>query len=120
LSTAAETERKVFKMIQDGQVYATINQKDGMVEFHESPEQYNNNKTLEYLDNQLQQAIELTKRVTLVDEQIGLDQKYLQKVLQAERGQNAGGPAGTRWAGAEDEELMGMAIDGPQGSGFRG
>jgi len=58
--------------------------------------------------------------VTLVDEQIRLDQKYLQKVLQAERGQNAGGPAGTRWAGAEDEELMGMAIDGPQGSGFRG
>jgi len=46
LSNAAETERKVFKMIQDNQVYATINQKDGMVEFHESPEQYNNNKTL--------------------------------------------------------------------------
>jgi len=124
LSNPAETERKVFKMIQDGQVFAKLNQKDGMVEFYENPNQYNDNKTLEQLDLNLKQAIDLTKRVTLVDEQIGIDQKYLQKVLQAERGP-AGGPAGSRWPGAGDpDDDIGMSVDGPgsssSSSGFRG
>jgi len=121
LSNGNETERRVFKMIQDGQVYATINQKDGMVEFHESPDQYNDNKTLEQLDSQMHQAIQLTRHVNGIDEQIGLDQKYIQKILQAERGQAAGGPAGARWPGADDDDL-GMAIDSSQTGpgGFRG
>jgi len=125
LPNPAETERKVFKMIEDGQVYAKINQKDGMVEFYESPNQFNDNQTLEYLDRSLSQAIVLTKRVTAVDEQIGMDQKYLQKILQAERGP-AGGPAGGRWPGmgGPDDDDMGMSVDGPGSSsstsGFRG
>jgi len=111
----------LIRKIQDGQVYATINQKDGMIEFHENPDQFNDNKTLEYLDTQLQQAIQLTRHVNGIDEQIGVDQKYIQKILQAERGQAAGGPTGGRWPGGEDEEL-GMAIDTSQSGpgGFRG
>nr|P68358.1 RecName: Full=COP9 signalosome complex subunit 3; Short=Signalosome subunit 3; AltName: Full=FUSCA protein 11; Short=FUSCA11 [Brassica oleracea] len=35
-----EAEMHVLQMIQDGQIHALINQKDGMVRFLEDPEQY--------------------------------------------------------------------------------
>jgi len=115
-----ETERRVFRMIQQGEVFATINQKDGMVEFLENPEQYKNNKTLTYLDKQIHESINLTKVVKKIDEEIALDGKYIQKILQAERG----GPG--RWQAGEggDEEMaVGMAIDKPGfpgAGGFKG
>jgi len=121
LSNPNETERRVFKMIQDGEVFAKINQKDGMVEFYENPEQFNDNKTLDYLDKQLRHTIHLTTQISAIDEQIGLDQKYIQKTLQAERG--PGGPGGRGWpGGAGEDDDMGMAIDGGQAGpgGFRG
>jgi len=121
LSNPAETERRVFKMIQDGEVFAKINQKDGMVEFYENPEQFNDNGTLDYLDKQLQNTIHLTTQVSAIDEQIGLDQKYIQKTLQAERG--PGGPGSRGWpGGAGEDDDMGMAVDGAQAGpgGFRG
>ncbi|KAJ6288886.1 hypothetical protein OIU76_024792 [Salix suchowensis] len=36
--------RKKFESIQDGEIYATINHKDGMVRFLEDPEQYKNSE----------------------------------------------------------------------------
>jgi COP9 signalosome complex subunit 3 len=97
LPNISETERRVFRMIQNGQVFATINQKDGMVEFLENPEKYNNNKTLQYLDRQIHQSITLTNVVTKIDEEIGLEDKYLHKIIQAERTPSRFGE------GAEDE-----------------
>jgi len=116
LGDPVETERRVFKMIQNGEVFATINQKEGMVEFHDDPEQYNDNKTLEDLDKHIQLAINLTKKVREIDENISLSQRYIQKTLQAERG------PGGRWPGGDEEE-MGMAIEKPGlhgPGGFRG
>jgi len=100
-----ETERRVFLMIQNGQVFATINQKDGMVEFLENPEKYNNTKTLQYLDRQIHQSINLTGVVMKIDEEIGLDDKYLHKIIQAER-------TPSRFEGEED---LGMGDKIPGG-----
>ena len=36
--------------IEDGEIFATINQKDGMVSFHDNPEKYNNASMLLQLD----------------------------------------------------------------------
>jgi len=109
LPNTDETERRVFRMIQNGEVFATINEKDGMVEFFENPEQFNNNKTLTYLDKQIHDSINLTRVVNKIDEEIALDSKYLQKILQAERGSN-------RWSAGEGiEDEMGMAVDKPGG-----
>jgi len=117
LPNADETERRVFRMIQNGEVFARINQKDGMVEFFENPEKYNNNKTLDYLDRQIHESIGLTRVITKIDEEIALDSKYIQKILQAERGPS-------RWPGGEgNEDEMGMAVEKPgfQGAtGFKG
>ena len=39
--------------IEDGEIYATINQKDGMVRFHDNPEMYNNVAMLMKLDTEV-------------------------------------------------------------------
>lgn len=45
----------IFKLqIQDGEIYATINQKDGMVRFLEDPEQYKTCEMIEHIDSSIQ------------------------------------------------------------------
>jgi len=39
--------------IEDGEIYATINQKDGMVRFHDNPEKYNSGRMLLQLDQEV-------------------------------------------------------------------
>ena len=39
--------------IEDGDIYASINQRDGMVSFHQNPEKYNNPKMLKKLDREV-------------------------------------------------------------------
>ena len=39
--------------IEDKEIYATINKKDGMVEFHDNPEKYNNPAMLAFLQKQV-------------------------------------------------------------------
>lgn len=40
--------------IEDGEIYATINQKDGMVRFLEDPEQYKTCEMIEHIDSSIQ------------------------------------------------------------------
>lgn len=40
--------------IQDGDIYAAINQKDGMVRFLEDPEQYKTCEMIEHVDSSIQ------------------------------------------------------------------
>lgn len=42
-----------YFQIEDGEIFATINKKDGMVEFHDSPEKYNNPAMLRFLQKQV-------------------------------------------------------------------
>ena len=39
--------------IEDGEIFATINQKDGMVRFHDNPEQYKSAAMLQQLDKEV-------------------------------------------------------------------
>ena len=39
--------------IEDGEIFATINQKDGMVSFHDNPEKYNSAAMLLELDKEV-------------------------------------------------------------------
>lgn len=43
----------LWKQIEDKEIYATINQRDGMVSFHDNPEKYNSAKMLEDLTEQV-------------------------------------------------------------------
>lgn len=43
----------VVFQIEDGDIYASINLRDGMVSFHHNPEKYNNPKMLKKLDSEV-------------------------------------------------------------------
>jgi len=80
LETAKQAELHVLQMIQDGEIFATINQKDGMVSFNEDPEQYKTCHMTEYIDTAIRRIMALSKKLTTVDEQISCDHSYLSKV----------------------------------------
>lgn len=46
--------------IDDGEIYASINQKDGMVSFHDNPEKYNNPAMLLNIDHEVIKKIIIT------------------------------------------------------------
>ncbi|ETE63304.1 COP9 signalosome complex subunit 3 [Ophiophagus hannah] len=52
LSGPQEAEKYVLHMIEDGEIFASINQKDGMVCFHDNPEKYNNPAMLHNIDQE--------------------------------------------------------------------
>ena len=52
--------------IEDGDIYASINQKDGMVRFQDSPEKYNNAAMLLQVDQEVRGMCEAT--ISLVRE----------------------------------------------------
>lgn len=45
--------RNIQFQIEDGEIFATINQKDGMVEFHDNPEKYNSAHMLLQLNTEV-------------------------------------------------------------------
>lgn len=79
LSSPKEAEMHVLQMIQDGEIYATINQKDGMVRFLEDPEQYRTCEMIERIDSSIRRAMTLSKKVTTMNELMSCDLSYLGK-----------------------------------------
>ncbi|KAG2245259.1 hypothetical protein Bca4012_024227 [Brassica carinata] len=80
LANAKEAEMHVLQMIQDGQIHALINQKDGMVRFLEDPEQYKTSEMIEVMDSVIQRTIRLSKNLIAMDESLSCDPLYLGKV----------------------------------------
>ncbi|PKI39840.1 hypothetical protein CRG98_039773 [Punica granatum] len=80
LSTPKEAEMHVLQMIQDGEIFASINQKDGMVSFLEDPEQYKTCEMIEHIDSSIQRMMTLSKKLTSMDELLSCDPLYLGKV----------------------------------------
>ncbi|XP_047310863.1 COP9 signalosome complex subunit 3 [Impatiens glandulifera] len=79
LESPKEAEMHVLKMIQDGEIYASINQKDGMVRFLEDPEQYKTCGMIEHIDSSIQRIMTLSNKLTTMDELISCDPQYLAK-----------------------------------------
>ncbi|KAJ8768129.1 hypothetical protein K2173_021069 [Erythroxylum novogranatense] len=74
LGSPKEAEMHVLQMIQDGEIYATINQKDGMVRFLEDPEQYKTCEMIERIDSSIQRY-----KADTMDELISCDPSYIAK-----------------------------------------
>ncbi|KAK7266906.1 hypothetical protein RIF29_19567 [Crotalaria pallida] len=79
LNSPKGAEMHVLQMIQDGEIYATINQKDGMVRFLEDPEQYKTCEMIEHIDSSIQRVMALSRKLATMDEQISCDHLYLSK-----------------------------------------
>lgn len=70
--------------IEDGQIYATINQKDGMVVFKDEPDKYSGPEVLRGLESQLAACVELDKQITQMDEEIQVNPQYVKKASGAQ------------------------------------
>ncbi|XP_039157852.1 COP9 signalosome complex subunit 3 isoform X3 [Eucalyptus grandis] len=81
LGSPKEAEMHVLQMIQDGEIFATINQKDGMVRFLEDPEQYKTCQMIEHIDSSIQRIMTLSRKLNAMDELMSYDPLYLSKVL---------------------------------------
>jgi COP9 signalosome complex subunit 3 len=117
LPSTADAERLILQCIENGEIFATISQKDGMVSFQENPEQYNSSRTLHMLDSNLKRTMELLRILQNTEESVSLSHKYLEKVVSADRGSGAG-----RWPGAGPGDVDDMDVsplDRPQGAGMR-
>lgn len=79
LSGPKEAEKYVLHMIEDGEIFATINQKDGMVRFHDNPEQYKSASMLQQLDKELQKCIQLDEKLKEMDREIAVNPQFVQK-----------------------------------------
>ena len=54
------TSRVLVAQIDDGQIFATINQKDGMVSFLEDPEEYDSTSVVSQLDGKIKEIVTLS------------------------------------------------------------
>ncbi|XP_044501334.1 COP9 signalosome complex subunit 3-like [Mangifera indica] len=80
LSSPKEAEMHVLQMIQNGEIDATINQKDGMVRFLEDPEKYKTCEMIEHVDSSIHRIMALSKKLNTIDELLSCDPLYLGKV----------------------------------------
>ncbi|KAG2378048.1 hypothetical protein C9374_008670 [Naegleria lovaniensis] len=79
LKDAKEAEQLLFKMIDNGQINARINQVDGMVTFEEDTESSNfaSPFTNQTLDRSIQRTINFTKRLKKMDDEISTSTAYI-------------------------------------------
>ncbi|CAI5659610.1 unnamed protein product [Oreochromis niloticus] len=67
--------------IEDGEIYASINQKDGMVCFHDNPEKYNNPAMLHKIDQEMLKCIQLDEKLKSMDQEITVNPQFVQKSM---------------------------------------
>ncbi|XP_036346309.1 COP9 signalosome complex subunit 3-like [Rhagoletis pomonella] len=81
LADAAEAEKYIFNMIKSGEIYATINKKDGMVVFKDDPEKYNSPEMFLKIQEDMAQTMELIRQINKMEEEILLNPLYVKKAL---------------------------------------
>ncbi|CAH1155598.1 unnamed protein product [Phaedon cochleariae] len=79
LASPAEAECHILQMIEKQQIFATINQKDGMVVFRDEPDKYGGPDVLKGLEDQLAMCMELDKQILMMDEEIQVNPQYVKK-----------------------------------------
>ncbi|XP_045480449.1 COP9 signalosome complex subunit 3 [Harmonia axyridis] len=79
LSGVQEAEQYVLQMIEEKQIYATINQKDGMVIFLDEPERHCGPEVLKELEEELAVCMELNKQILSMDSEIQVNPQYVRK-----------------------------------------
>ncbi|OQR79978.1 COP9 signalosome complex subunit 3-like [Tropilaelaps mercedesae] len=77
LASAREAERQLFNMIEDGEIFASINQKDGMVKFMDNPNKFNNANCFLELEEKMRRYMEVNEKVRQLSEEIALDPKFI-------------------------------------------
>ena len=65
--------------VEENSVCASISQRDGMVAFHDSQTQYNDEAAIARLDSCVARAMELSERTRRMDQQLAVSKSYLKR-----------------------------------------
>ncbi|XP_031634483.1 COP9 signalosome complex subunit 3 [Contarinia nasturtii] len=76
-----EAEKYIVDMIKSGEIFASINQKDGMVVFKDDPEKYNTPEMFQSIQEDITQVMELNKQIVKMEEEIKLNPHYVKKSI---------------------------------------
>jgi len=79
LGSAQEAEQTILSMIEKGEIFATINQKDGTVSFMDSDENFDTTQFLGLLDKNIQTVIDLTRKIREGNDQIAINPLYISR-----------------------------------------
>jgi COP9 signalosome complex subunit 3 len=80
-----EAESRILKMIETNGFAAKIHQKDNYVLFQTTNEDFDDDTTVNYLSKHVQNVMSIHQRVALVDRKIESTDRYVQKMIQAEK-----------------------------------
>lgn len=81
LSGPGEAEKYILDMIKSGEIFASINQKDGMVVFKDDPEKYNTPEMFQSIQEDITQVMELNKQIVKMEEEIKLNPHVCVNIL---------------------------------------
>jgi len=79
LSGPADAEKYILNMIKSGEIFASINQKDGMVVFKDDPEKFNTPEMFLKIQHDISKIIDLHKQIAINEESIMLNPLYVKK-----------------------------------------
>ncbi|KAK9875852.1 hypothetical protein WA026_009639 [Henosepilachna vigintioctopunctata] len=79
LQSPSDAERYILYMIEEKQIYATINQKDGMVIFLDEPDKHSGSEVLKELETELSLCMELDKQILAMDCDIQVNPQFVRK-----------------------------------------
>jgi len=80
IANVKEAEKHILSMIEDGEIFASINQKDGMVVFLDNPEKYNTSSMFKELEEEMKVCVQLEYKLKQMDQEIAVNPKYIQKM----------------------------------------
>ncbi len=71
--------------VEDDEIYASLNQLAGMVSFMENPENYDSVLTAVHMDSQLSACMALERKLSVFDQEMALDPRYIHRVSMLSR-----------------------------------
>jgi len=80
LDKPQDAQTHLLNMIEQKEIYASINQKDGMVLFKDNPERYDTQETLDLMNEKLEKIEALERQIGEMEEAIVVDPRYIHKV----------------------------------------
>lgn len=77
LTSDSEAEQRVLRMIENGELFATINQIDKVVSFTEDPDEYNTTEMVNRMHEHVDNAMRLNERIARMDEALLCDPAFI-------------------------------------------
>eukprot|EP00455_Lapot_gusevi_P001531 TRINITY_DN10605_c0_g1_i2.p1 TRINITY_DN10605_c0_g1~~TRINITY_DN10605_c0_g1_i2.p1 ORF type:complete len:338 (+),score=126.42 TRINITY_DN10605_c0_g1_i2:46-1059(+) len=86
LNSPQQAKEYVLDMIENGQIFALIDESEGTVKFLENPEEYDSKEMIQALDAKIQQAESIVEKIHAIDQDIQLNPRFIAKTLKSAQG----------------------------------